>query len=64
MGAVKTNRKQRQYMLAPDEQCLTICEARREIKEYIKRLKRAGFPGFANNRRKMAGLPLIRRAKA
>lgn len=61
MGAVKTNRKR--WITAQEYKTLAWWERRKKLAKYIQ-MQNISDIKDTNNRRKMAGLPLIRRAKS
>ena len=61
MGAVRTNRKR--WITEQEYKTLAWWERRKKLAKYI-RMQNILDIKDTNNRRKMAGLPLIRRAKS
>ena len=61
MGAVRTNRKR--WITEQEYKTLAWWERRKKLAKYIRMQNIADIKD-TNNRRKMAGLPLIRRAKS
>lgn len=61
MGAVRTNRKR--WITEQEYKTLAWWERRKKLAKYI-RMRNIADIKDTNNRRKMAGLPLIRRAKS